>query len=174
MKERADLLLSSHTYGSGAAFESPPVLAPPGGTLPIIPSPIPPGGGDQNGGDQNGGDQNGGDADGGDTTDPLDKILEEFRNALATYIIQPGFVTGAGGVGGWSIPVADWLRRNTGLLEQRFLERYMQQQTGGGDLVEYTPMDFLAQLQPEVMRRMTPTFQPTGRMPAVTTRRLRV
>lgn len=124
----------------------------------------------------------------GDTTEPaepgaagappaLDKILEDFRNALGMFIQQPGFVTGAGGVGGWSTPVADWMRKYTQTIEQQFLERYLGQQTTAGEqLTKYTPMDFFSAFSPQTGYRMTP---PPGRspggwqMPITTTRRMR-
>lgn len=108
----------------------------------------------------------------------LEAILEEFRNALAMYTTQPGFVTGEGGVGGWSMPTAQWMRQTAPGLENLFLETYLRRSAAdpSGQLPEYTSMDWLSAFDPEQARRMTPpAVYPTGwRSPVVTTRRLRI
>lgn len=110
----------------------------------------------------------------------LEAILEEFRNALAMFTTQPGFVTGEGGVGGWSMPTAQWMRQTAPNLENLFLETYLRRSAADptGELPEYTSMDWLSKFDPEQARRMTQplgTVRPTGwRSPVVTTRRLRI
>ena len=144
------------------------------------------GGGDGNGdagGDAVGdtGDDTGGDTEGGTDTGmspELEAVLENFRNALAMFTTQPGFVTGEGGPGGWSGLTANWMQQYEGMLENQFLQQYLQQATAdpAGELPEYKPMDWLSTFDPEQARRMyNPAPQPTGwRVPVTTTRRLRI
>lgn len=110
--------------------------------------------------------------------DALMPVLEEeFANALAMFISNPGFITGAGGVGGWSTPVADWMRRYSEPIESQWLSEYLRRSaTAGTELPEYSAVDFLSQYNPQVGYRMTP---PPGRspggwqMPITSTRRMR-
>ena len=115
---------------------------------------------------------------GGEMSPELEAVLENFRNALAMFTTQPGFVTGEGGAGGWSGLTANWLQQYEGMLENRFLQQYLQRQTADptGQLQEYTPMDWLSAFDPEKARRMyNPAPRPTGwTMPVTTTRRLRI
>jgi len=101
----------------------------------------------------------------------LDAIMQQFNNALATYIGKPGQ-----GPGGFGAGLADWIRQNQDYLQQRFLEEYMRKQQGQPNLQAYTPQNWLAQFNPFVQYYMTPPQYRgnVGRMPAISTRALRV
>ena len=105
-------------------------------------------------------------------TTAIDAILQNFQNALAAYITKPGE-----GQGGFGAGLADWLRQNQDYLQQRFLEEYMRRQMGqGNNLQAYTPQNYLAGFNPFTQYYMTPPQYRgnVGRMPAISTRALRV
>lgn len=179
----------------------PPRPRPPSQRRPVAPGgegTTPPGGEVPPGGEAppsgEGGEAGGGEAVGGE----FEETMQNFQNALAAYITRPWHIWGQKlspeellGMGrpgemvtqlrsrlgntGWGAPVANWMRQNRMTLEQQFLEQFMKRQLPGGQVPEYTPMDFLAQLDPRTQYMMTPpAMRGGGRVPITGTRRLRV
>lgn len=93
-----------------------------------------------------------------------DAILKDFTNALGNFL-------GRGNFGG---NIASWMRQNQDMLGQQFLENYMRTQEGN-TVSTFSPQDFFSTYNPFLSFYMSrPETRGSYRLPAVTTRRLRV